>query len=230
MKRRVLIGEHDEGTAQLIKRTLEQGRALEACIATDGFGALQAALQQTPDLIVLDAELFDPDGMTVCRMLRARQRTSRVPIVMISDHASDTERVRGLSIGADDYVAKPFNIDELRLRVRSMLRRYAPEPPVRIEAFESGSLKVNFTDVFVEVDGGSITLTRREFELLQHLIEHRNRVCLHARLLRDVWYGIDVLNGTRTVAVHMARLRAKLGQAGTKIETIVGLGYRFNAQ
>ena len=230
VKRRVLIAEHDADTAELVRDALGRERGIDARITTTGAGALETALQEPLDLVVLDAELPDPDGLAVCRTLRARRRTTRVPIVLLSERAADRDRIRGLRTGADDYLAKPFNVEELQLRVRGILRRIPPEPPIATDVFELGNLRADFDGVSVEVNGGAVTLTRRELELLRYLVEHRNRVLTHRRLVREVWFGVDLADGTRTLAVHIARLRSKLGIAGAHIETVPGHGYRFNVR
>jgi DNA-binding response OmpR family regulator len=163
----------------------------------------------------------------VCRLLRSRPNTSRTPIIMLTARASEGDRVTGLDAGADDYITKPFSPRELAARVRAVLRRRKPEeanspPPV----YRGKHLVADFDAVRIEVDGVSIRLTRREYELLRYLVENRNRVLSRDRLLERVW-GYDRLIETRSVDVHVGRLRSKLGVAGKQIETVVGLGYRF---
>jgi len=223
----VLIVEDEQDIAGLIKHTLERSGGLVAEIANGGDAALKAASEQPPDLVILDLNLPVVSGLEVCRVLRGRQDTAHVPIIMLTARTSEAERVIGLDLGADDYVTKPFSIRELAARVRAVLRRG------RREAFRSptsvyhgAAIVADFDAVSVAVNGMPVRLTRREFELLRFLVENRNRVISRDRLLERVW-GYDRVIETRSVDVHVGRLRNKLGSAGRQIETVVGLGYRF---
>ncbi|MDH4064426.1 MAG: response regulator transcription factor, partial [Acidobacteriota bacterium] len=181
---------------------------------------------QLPDLIVLDLNLPVLGGLEVCRLLRSRPATARVPIIMLTARTSEGDRVTGLDAGADDYVTKPFSLRELSARVRAVLRRGKGEEPAAPAVYRGKHLVADFDAVAIAVDGQSVRLTRREFELLRYLVENRNRVLSRDRLLERVW-GYDRLIETRSVDVHVGRLRGKLGEAGKQIETVVGLGYRF---
>ena len=154
--------------------------------------------------------------------------TANIPIIMLTARTSESDRVSGLDLGADDYVTKPFSLRELAARVRAVLRRrgnLAPEAP-KPQVYRGERLVADFDAISVAVDGTPVRLTRREFELLQFLVENKNRVLSRDRLLERVW-GYDRFVETRSVDVHVGRLRAKLGAAGQQIETVVGLGYRF---
>jgi DNA-binding response OmpR family regulator len=164
-------------------------------------------------------------GIEVCRLLRGRAETKHVPIIMLTARSSESDRVIGLDMGADDYITKPFSLRELSARVRAVLRRGRGD--VQAPAVYRGEhLLADFDAISVHVDGTPIKLTRREFELLKYLVENRNRVLSRDRLLERVW-GYERIIETRSVDVHVGRLRQKLGAAGHQIETIVGLGYRF---
>ena len=226
-KTRVLIVEDEQDIAGLIKHTLERGGDTRADVVSSGDAALKAVLDQPPDLIILDLNLPVIGGLEVCRILRARPGTSRVPIIMLTAKTSESYRVNGLDVGADDYVTKPFSLRELAARVRAVLRRGKPEAGAPDAAVYRGKFLVaDFEAVAVSVEGQSVRLTRREFELLKYLVENRNRVLSRDRLLERVW-GYDRLIETRSVDVHVGRLRGKLGPVGRQIETVVGLGYRF---
>jgi two-component system, OmpR family, alkaline phosphatase synthesis response regulator PhoP len=224
-KTRVLIVEDEQDIAGLIKHTLERGGEIEAQTALSGDTALKLALDQPPDLIILDLNLPVVGGLEVCRVLRARPSTSRVPIIMLTAKTSESDRVTGLDVGADDYVTKPFSPRELAARVRAVLRRGRGDVPAPA-IYRGKFLVADFDAVAVSVEGRSVRLTRREFELLKYLVENRNRVLSRDRLLERVW-GYDRLVETRSVDVHVGRLRGKLGPVGRQIETVVGLGYRF---
>jgi two-component system alkaline phosphatase synthesis response regulator PhoP len=226
-KTRVLIVEDEQDIAGLIKHTLERGGDTRADVVSSGDAALKAVLDQPPDLIILDLNLPVIGGLEVCRILRARPGTSRVPIIMLTAKTSESDRVNGLDVGADDYVTKPFSLRELAARVRAVLRRgKSDELRPNADVYRGKFLVADFEAVAVSVEGRSIRLTRREFELLKYLVENRNRVLSRDRLLERVW-GYDRLIETRSVDVHVGRLRGKLGPVGRQIETVVGLGYRF---
>lgn len=223
---RVLVVEDEQDIAGLIKHTLERGGEMTVEIVGSGDGALKAAAEQPPDLILLDLNLPVLGGLEVCRLLRQRPTTARVPIIMLTARTSESDRVVGLDAGADDYVTKPFSLRELAARVRAVLRRGRPEAPAAPTVYRGQHLVADFDAVSIAVEGQPVRLTRREFELLRYLVENKNRVLSRDRLLERVW-GYDRLIETRSVDVHIGRLRGKLGAAGRQIETVVGLGYRF---
>jgi DNA-binding response OmpR family regulator len=227
----VLVVDDEQDIAGLIKHGLEKGGDIEVEIVGTGDGALKAVNERTPDLIVLDLNLPVLSGLEVCRILRSRPNTATVPIIMLTARTSESDRVTGLDVGADDYITKPFSLRELAARVRAVLRRGRTESgngARRTEAlvYRGKHLVADFDAVAISVDGEAIRLTRREFELLRYLVENRNRVLSRDRLLERVW-GYDRFVETRSVDVHVGRLRGKLREAGRQIETVVGLGYRF---
>lgn len=226
---RVLVVEDEPDIAELIKRTLERDGTLEVDLAMTGEAALKQAMERPPDAVILDLNLPILDGIEVCRILRERPASATVPIIMLTARASESDRIRGLDIGADDYVTKPFSPRELAARVRATLRRVRGTAATGGDSAPSYSgkhLVADFEAVSIRVDGASIRLTRREFELLQFLVQNRNRVLSRDRLLERVW-GYEHSVETRSVDVHIGRLRGKLGPAAHQIETIIGLGYRF---
>jgi DNA-binding response OmpR family regulator len=225
-KHRVLIVEDEQDIAGLIKHTLERGGEADAEIVGSGDAALKAVTDRPPDLIILDLNLPVVSGVEVCRILRSRPDIPRVPIIMLTARTSEDDRVSGLDQGADDYVTKPFSIRELSARVRAVLRRGAAAQERRDTHYRGDHLLADFDAVAVSVDGSSVRLTRREFELLRYLVQNKNRVVSRDRLLERVW-GYERLVETRSVDVHVGRLRGKLLTAGRQIETVVGLGYRF---
>ena len=221
---RVLVVEDEQDIAALIKHALERSGDAEVDVVSSGDTALRAVADRAPDLVILDINLPVLSGTEVCRLMRARPATAKVPIIILTARTSEADRVAGLDLGADDYVTKPFSLRELAARVRAVLRR-RPEEAIP-EVYQGARLRADFDAVAVTVDGQAIRLTRREFELLKFLVENRNRVLSRDRLLERVW-GYDRFVETRSVDVHVGRLRAKLGVAGPQIETVVGLGYRF---
>jgi DNA-binding response OmpR family regulator len=224
----VLVVEDEQDIAGLIKHALERsGEGIVEIVGT-GDAALRAVTEQPPDLVILDLNLPVLSGTEVCRILRGRPSTANIPIIMLSARTAETDRVSGLDLGADDYVTKPFSLRELAARVRAVLRRRQPgdagSAPANV--YNGEHLVADFDAVAIAVDGTPVRLTRREFELLKFLVENRNRVLSRDRLLERVW-GYERFIETRSVDVHVGRLRAKLGPAGQQIETVVGLGYRF---
>jgi DNA-binding response OmpR family regulator len=222
---RVLVVEDEQDIAGLIKHALERAGEGQVEIVSAGDAALRAIAEQPPDVVILDLNLPVLSGTDVCRIVRSRPATANIPIIMLTARTSETDRVAGLDLGADDYVTKPFSLRELAARVRAVLRRrqggIAPT-----SAYTGAHLTADFDAVAIAVDGVPVRLTRRELELLQFLVENRNRVISRDRLLERVW-GYDRYIETRSVDVHVGRLRAKLGIVGQQIETVVGLGYRF---
>src|SRR5262245_18783160 len=164
-------------------------------------------------------------GEEVCRVLRARSETREIPIIMLTARTAESDRVAGLDLGADYYVTKPFSLRELAARTRAVLRRRHNAPSVSA-IYRGVHLVADFDAVAVSEDGQPVRLTRREFELLRFLVENKGRVLSRDRLLERVW-GYEHFIETRSVDVHVGRLRSKLGVAGVQIETVVGLVYRF---
>jgi DNA-binding response OmpR family regulator len=224
----VLVVEDEQDIAGLIKHTLERDGDLSIDIVSTGDAALKAVNDHAPDLLILDLNLPVLGGLEVCRILRSRPATSRMPIIMVTARTSEGDRVTGLDLGADDYITKPFSLRELSARVRAALRRGRPDDRAAPlpEIYRGKHLIADFDAVSIVVDGMQVRLTRREFELLKYLVENRNRVLSRDRLLERVW-GYERMVETRSVDVHVGRLRGKLGIAGQQIETVVGLGYRF---
>lgn len=195
--------------------------------AKSGVEALREARAAVPDLVVLDLLLPELDGLEVCRRLRADAATAAIPIIMLTAKADEVDRVVGLELGADDYVTKPFSPKELVARVRAVLRRARPAAPRRV--LRAGVLTVDPERHQVEMAGVAVLLTPKEFDLLQTLIESAGRVLSREHLLQRVWgYTRADDIESRTVDVHVRRLRAKLQDEGRRIVTIKGVGYRFD--
>jgi DNA-binding response OmpR family regulator len=223
---RVLVVEDEQDIAALIKHALERSGDAHVDVVSSGDTALRAVTDTAPDLVILDINLPVMSGTDVCRILRGRPETANTAIIMLTARTSESDRVAGLDLGADDYVTKPFSLRELSARVRAVLRRRRAQAEAPTTPYEGRHLRADFDAVAIAIDNEPIRLTRREFELLKFLVENRNRVISRDRLLERVW-GYDRLVETRSVDVHVGRLRAKLGPAGSQIETVVGLGYRF---
>jgi DNA-binding response OmpR family regulator len=226
LRSRILVVEDEPDVAALIKHTLDRSGDVDVAIANTGEAALKSTSDRPPDLIILDLNLPGFDGLEVCRILRARAGFETVPIIMLTARATESDRVQGLDVGADDYMVKPFSPRELAARVRAALRRTRSTTPAPADFYRGKHIVADFDAVSIVVDGQPIQLTRREFELLRYLVQNRNRVISRDRLLERVW-GYEHVVETRSVDVHVGRLRGKLGPAAYQIETVVGLGYRF---
>lgn len=223
----VLIVTPDDGLAQLASTGLEQADFDVARLADCG-GALQDVHGNTkPDLVVIDLALPDTDGWELCRTLREDVTTTHIPIVMIAARGRGSDKIAALEAGADDSMTRPVQIEEFVARVKALARRVAPEPQhARVRA---GPIDIDLDRWTVAVGGNPIRLTKKEFRLLQVLLEAKGRVLSRDALLERAWshssiHGLD----TRTVDVHIGRLRRKLGTAGRNIITVRNVGFRFD--
>ena len=188
----------------------------------------EAISEKVPSLVLLDIMLPEEDGFSILEKLRAAPATKRLPIIMLTAKGSEYDIVRGLDIGADDYIPKPFRMMELLSRIRALLRRSGANDG-RMEEYRVGNLYVNPTRHEVQVDGKDVVLTLKEFELLNLLISRQGIVFTRAQLLDEIWgYGFD--GESRTVDVHVRTLRQKLGPAGNYIETVRGIGYKIGGE
>jgi phosphate regulon transcriptional regulator PhoB len=225
MAREVLVVEDEPDIRRLVVLHLESD-GFRCRTAANGLDALREAKANVPDLVVLDLMLPGLDGLEVCRRLRGDASTAGVPIIMLTAKSDEVDRVVGLEVGADDYVAKPFSPKELVARVRAVLRRARPSQPTRV--LTVGPVTLDPERHAVKLDGKALQLTPKEFDLLQALLEAAGRVLSREYLLNHVWgYARADEIESRTVDVHVRRLRAKLGDAGNRIATIKSVGYRF---
>ena len=224
MQRPILIIEDDADISESLKYNFER-EGLSAITALTGEAGLAAALNEKdpPSLIILDLMLPGMSGSELCRRLRREPATRRTPIIMLTAKASESERVAGLDLGADDYITKPFSVRELLARVRAVMRRTDES---KGKTYEDDHLVIDFDDIRVVCDGAKVKLTNKEFNLLSALAKSTDRVVTRQQLLDHVW-GYSYYGDARTLDVHIRRLRQKLGACGHCIETVVGVGYRF---
>jgi DNA-binding response OmpR family regulator len=224
----VLIVEDEPDIRRLVVLTLER-EGFRCRAAATGTEALREVKAKVPDLVVLDLMLPEVDGLEVCRRLRADRVTSALPIIMLTAKADEVDRVVGLEMGADDYLVKPFSPRELAARVRALLRRVRQRETPR--ALSVGTLTLDADRHLVTAGGQAVPLTPKEFDLLQALLESAGRVLSREQLRARVWgYARADEIESRTVDVHVRRLRAKLGAEGRRIATLKGVGYRFEAE
>jgi len=223
----VLVVDDEKDLVDLVKYHLEK-EGLKCLEARDGETALQVARERTPDLVVLDLMLPGVDGLEVCRKLRKDPKTSSIAIIMLTAKAEEVDRIVGLEMGADDYMVKPFSPRELVARVKAVLRRGQGQDMPAIKRV--GTLEVDEGKHQVTVDGTVVELTVKEFDLLCALMRANGRVLNRDQILETVWgYSNAVDIESRTVDVHIRRLREKLGNEYTRIVTVKGVGYRFEA-
>jgi two-component system alkaline phosphatase synthesis response regulator PhoP len=200
---------------------------LEAQGLPDGDALAQALHQTRPQLILLDIMLPGEDGITILKRLRAQQATADIPVIMASAKGTEYDKVIGLDMGADDYLAKPFGMMEMVSRVKAVLRR--TQPKGQAARLQVGALALDTGEHTVSVQGRPVQLTLKEYELLKRFMENLGRVFTRDQLLQSVW-GLDYAGESRTVDVHMGTLRAKLGPCGEYIQTVRGVGYRMEAK
>jgi len=214
--------EDESGIRNMMVYTLEAA-GLKAKGLEDGAALYAALKEQIPSLIILDIMLPDEDGISILKKLRMQSSTQRVPIIMATAKSSEYDKVVGLDSGADDYLVKPFGMMEMVSRVRAVMRRSAQE---EVPAIQLGKLYLNPSAHVVMVDGESIELTYKEFEMLYMLMSNPGRVFTRQQFLTCIW-DQDYDGETRTVDVHIRNLRQKLGSCGNYINTVRGVGYRM---
>ena len=222
---RVLVVDDEPDIVALIVFHLAKAGYRVSTAAT-GADALEAATREKPALIILDLMLPGLSGYEVLEQLRAAESTRGVGVLMLTARVEEPDRVRGLALGADDYLTKPFSPQELVLRVGAILRRMASTPVTPADVLAIGPIHIDRSEHRVLVDGAAIDLTPTEYKLLLMLAERRGRVQARGHLLETVWEAAPDIQ-TRTVDMHVQRLRAKLGSAGALIETVRGFGYRL---
>jgi DNA-binding response OmpR family regulator len=221
---RILVVEDSQDIADLIAHYL-QGAGYLTTMAANGSDGLRLARATPPDAVILDLMLPGMDGLQVCQALRGEPSTAAIPIIMLTARGEESDRIRGLELGADDYVTKPFSPKELVARVSALLRRIQ-RPPAAGKVLRYGPLTIDIDKHTVQAGPDEMRLTAKEFLLLQYLIEHRGRVLSRDLLLTDVW-SYQYTGGTRTVDVHIRRLREKIPYLGSAITTIKQFGYKL---
>jgi two-component system phosphate regulon response regulator PhoB/two-component system alkaline phosphatase synthesis response regulator PhoP len=224
MNKLIAIVEDEPDILELVSLSLQQGgfRAESYADASSFFRSLD---KKRPDLVILDLMLPDADGLDVCKSLRMNERTSAIPIVMLTAKAEETDKVLGLELGADDYITKPFSPKELLARVKAVLRR-TEAPPESKEVRVGRHLGLNADRHEVLLDGRPVALTLAEFKILWLLASKAGRVFTREQILDHLWGGEKAVVD-RTVDVHIRNLRDKLGEYGTLIVNIRGLGYKI---
>ena len=223
----ILVVEDDPDIAQLIGHYLEKaGHTVE--VLSSGKAVMPSVRRNPPDLVVLDLMLPELDGLMICQAMRTDPQTAAIPIIMVTARGDEADRITGLELGADDYVTKPFSPKELAARVTALLRR-AARPAAAGGILRYGPIAIDADRHAVTVSGEEVRLTAKEFLLLQYLLQHRGRVLSRDLLLTDVW-GYQYTGGTRTVDVHIRRLREKMPVLADAIETVKQFGYKLSEE
>ena len=225
MAKKVLIVEDEPDLRTTLEFNLKS-EGYKVNSAADGRGAINEIGKKVPDLVLLDLMLPDMSGLEVCKKIRKESFSDQVSIIMLTAKGEEVDRVLGFELGADDYVVKPFSVRELLLRISSILKRGSATNSSK-EQISIGDVEINLASHRVFISGLEIELTAKEFALLKYLAERNGRIQTREVLLEQVW-GYNNSVTTRTVDTHIKRLRSKIGDVGSKIETVRGVGYRFN--
>ena len=221
---KILMAEDEADVQELVSLHLRNAGFVPVNVE-NGPDAIRRAREDAPSLILLDIMMTGMNGLEVCKLLKADMATSRIPLIMLTAKAEEPDRVKGLELGADDYMTKPFSPRELVLRVKSVLRRSGPAASPETAQLKAGLVVIDRERHVVRVRSRQVDLTATEFKLLSLLVERRGRVQSRDGLLNEVW-GYESAIDTRTVDTHVRRLREKLGPEADCIETIRGFGYR----
>ncbi len=227
MSHRILVVDDEPDITALVAYHLAKA-GYRVSTAANGSDALRAATEQRPDVIVLDLMLPGLSGLDVLQTLRKQDETREIGVIMLTARREEADRIRGLSLGADDYLTKPFSPNELTLRVGAIIRRLASPSIAGGTQVTAGPISIDRSAHRVSVEGQELQLTATEYKLLMILVERRGRVQTRPQLLETVWDAQPDIQ-TRTVDMHVQRLRTKLGPAGDLIETVRGFGYRFRS-
>ncbi len=223
---KILIVEDEKDIRDLIRLHLEKA-GFKTVLAADGKEAFRKIQESLPDLILLDLMLPEMDGKEFAKLLKARPETKQIPLVMLTAKSEEVDRIIGFELGADDYIQKPFSPRELILRIQAVLKRTQAKPEtVSLQPLKMGDLEIDEVNFEVRLKGKPVELTKIEFSLLIELIKAKGRLKTREALLEKVW-GFDSYGDSRTIDTHLSRLRQKLGKLGERIETVRGMGYRF---
>lgn len=223
---RVLVVDDEPDILSILVYQLSR-EGFRVSTAVNGQSAIATAVEELPDIVILDLMLPGIDGYEVLARLRQNERTASIPVILLTARREEEERIRGFEIGADDYVTKPFSPRELIFRVKALLRRTRAESVTQTKSLKLGPVELDREAHRAFADGEEIDLTPLEYRLLEIFMERRGRVQTRRQLLQAAWQTNAQIE-TRTVDMHVARLRSKLGDAGEMLETVRGVGYRFH--
>ena len=226
VKQKILVVEDEKDIRELIQLHLEKS-GFETLAASDGQEAFRKIQRSRPDLILLDLMLPEMDGKELAKLLKAREETKDIPIVMLTAKTEEVDRIIGFELGADDYIPKPFSPRELVLRVKAVLKRTEKRSkPPESKPLQIGELEIDENNFEARLKGKRIDFTKTEFSLLLELVKAKGKLKTREALLEAVW-GFDSYGDSRTIDTHLSRLRQKLGKLGDRIETVRSMGFRF---
>ena len=224
----ILLIEDDKNILELVKYNLEQ-EGFRVLTATRGNAGLEIALREKPALVILDLMLPEINGLEICKTLKQNDKTRRIPIIILTAKGTESDKIVGLELGADDYITKPFSPRELIARIKAVLRRSQEKPAEEI--LRSGTIELDVTKHELRLKGKAVEITAKEFELLRVLMSSKERVLTREVLLSKVWgYENSVNIETRTVDMHVGQLRKKIGKEAERIVTVKSVGYRFDGE
>ena len=217
----------DDNTIRDIEVYTLTQTGFEAKGFADGISMLEALKTEKPELIVLDIMLPGKDGVEVLKKIRSNPETRKIPVIMATAKGTEMDKIQGLDTGADDYLVKPFGVMEMVSRIKAVLRRC--EPDEKEQVLSVGEITLSDKEHLVTVSGEKVVLTFKEFEILKLFMSNQGIVFSRDKLLSEVW-GVDYLGESRTVDMHIKTLRQKLGDVGSRIETVIGVGYRMGGK
>lgn len=224
----ILLIEDDKNILELVRYNLEQ-EGFRVITEAKGNAGLETAIKAKPALVVLDLMLPEMNGLEICKTLKRNDKTHTLPIIMLTAKGTESDKVVGLELGADDYITKPFSPRELVARIKAVLRRSREKLPEEI--LRSGTIELDVTKHELRLKGRPVEITAKEFELLQVLMSSRGRVLTREVLLSKVWgYENSANIETRTVDMHIGQLRKKIGKESERIVTVKSVGYRFDGE
>ena len=229
MKKTVLVVDDEKDIVDLIKYNLEKENEFDVLTAYNGKDAIEKAMEKKPDIILLDIMMPELNGFDVCKKLKAEKSTENIPVIFLTAKSNEIDEIIGLELGADDYIQKPVSPRKVIARIKSVIRRSGPDGATILkkdEIIKFKNLEVDSITHRVKINNKEVFLPKKEFQLLQFLLSHRGRVFSREILLNQIW-GENVYVIDRTIDVHVAKVREKLGEYSDYIETIKGLGYRF---
>lgn len=231
MKFKILVVDDEKDIVDLLKYNLDKENDFEVITALNGKEAIEQAIENKPDLVLLDIMMPEMSGFDVCKKLKSSPVTSSVPVIFLTAKENEIDEIIGLELGADDYIQKPISPRKVIARIKSVIRRVYTENDKTIKTDEHikfKSLEIDTISHIVKIDDEDVFFPKKEFQLLHFLLSNKGKVLSREILLNQIW-GENIYVVDRTIDVHVAKVREKLGEYADYIETIKGLGYRFNA-
>lgn len=232
MNFKILVVDDEKDIVDLLKYNIEKEKEFEVITALNGKDALASAIENKPDLVLLDIMMPEINGFDVCRKLKSNVSTSKIPVIFLTAKENEIDEIIGLELGADDYIQKPISPRKVIARIKTVVRRVYSDDEKTIKSDEYikfKNLQIDTVAHIVKIDGEEVFFPKKEFQLLHFLLSNKGKVLSREILLNQIW-GENIYVVDRTIDVHVAKVREKLGEYADYIETIKGLGYRFNSE